>query len=482
MFDEAYRREMDRVTLTAGEKETIIQLLEEENPMKTRKYTFKAVLVAAVLAVAMLVSALAVELTVGWENFLGRTPKDAVTAVGESAVMGDHTLTLQEAIVDDHGVAFLLALTRNDGGVIEGDPQINGNIYHWDVKVDGEYPNMSRSALPPSIRSEDGKTVYYCTEFENENEDSESLVGRTVTFLCRGLADMDWSEEELAMTKETVSLAPLASVAQRVDMSYKDITVFGKENEELNALVAEQSKQAAIPLARMDSTKVKVSAVLFVEDGLAVAVGDDEDLCRQGDYLISGGNAVSLRDTRTGETWGCNGYVRQGAGDEFFYLSIFKDCPLTEEDIPFVEVTVYYRMEKVLFDQPVELSFLIPEGRQMTKMLDQNVDFFYYGDCSSHVTQARASALRVRLSVDRMDRKEWLSGPERETAQANTLWTLVQKDGSQISLKVTSDRFDEELGAGWLDLEAQNEDGERQLIDPDKVEALMVGETLIPLK
>ena len=57
-------------------------------------------------------------LTVGWDSFLGRTPAEGVTAVGERAVTGEYTLTLQEAIVDDEGAAFLLALTRNDGGVL----------------------------------------------------------------------------------------------------------------------------------------------------------------------------------------------------------------------------------------------------------------------------------------------------------------------------------------------------------------------------
>lgn len=69
-----------------------------------------------------MVGAFAVELTVGWESFLGRIPREAVTDVGVSAVTGDYTLTLQEAIVDDSGAAFLLALTRNDGGCWRGTP------------------------------------------------------------------------------------------------------------------------------------------------------------------------------------------------------------------------------------------------------------------------------------------------------------------------------------------------------------------------
>ena len=107
--------------------------------MKKRTLHLRKPLLAAVLAAAMIVTAFAVELTVGWENFMGRRPaEEAVTAVGASAVTGDYTLTLREAIVDDTGAAFLLALTRTDGGVLEGDPRLNGRLYGWDILVDGE--------------------------------------------------------------------------------------------------------------------------------------------------------------------------------------------------------------------------------------------------------------------------------------------------------------------------------------------------------
>ena len=98
------------------------QPIQQEVISKKKALYLRAPLVAAALTAALVVTALAVELTVGWENFLGHTPKEAVTSVGVSAVTGDYTLTLQESIVDKDGAALLLALTRNDGGVLEGEP------------------------------------------------------------------------------------------------------------------------------------------------------------------------------------------------------------------------------------------------------------------------------------------------------------------------------------------------------------------------
>lgn len=195
-----------------------------------------------------------------WESFLGRTPREAVTDVGVSAVTGDYTLTLREAIVDDSGAAFLLALTRNDGGVLEGDPRLNGNLFGWDVKVDGERPTMSSSSWLP-ILSEDGRALYYCVEFEDEEQEPTRLLGKTVTFTCNGVADMAWTEEEVqAVRRETVSLALLAGAVRQLDMSYGDICK-GVNGPEVLALVEELSARASVPLTKWGEDKAQISAL-----------------------------------------------------------------------------------------------------------------------------------------------------------------------------------------------------------------------------
>lgn len=482
---ERYNKMMGQLGMDQQTKAAMLERLTQAQTDTAEKPALKhksalpgKVLLAACLAAVLAVGAAAVSLTVGWESFLGRTPREAVTPVGASAVTGDYTLTLQESIVDEDGAAFLLALTRNDGGVIEGDPQINGNIYHWDVKVDGAFPNMGMWDHQ-SILSDDGKTAYYCVEFEAQGEewDTEHVTGKTITFQCDGVADMDWTEEERAMTQETVSLAPLALSAQQVDMSYEDLTVFSEKNDELCALVAEQASQAAIPLARMASPRVNVSAVLFTKDGLAVAVGDEEGLYRQGQYLISGGRALCLVDTRTGETWNCDGCVRRGKEAPFF-LSLFRDCPLTKADLPYVEVTVCYTAEKVLSDQPVELSFVANVSRQTEVEFDRDVDFRYHGgDCSVHAVGVQASPLRLLLNIDQIDR--WL----QESGGADyTKWELVNRDGSRTLLKVGGlYPCDETQEIGRIKLVAVNEAGDRRLIDPDQAAALSIGGVEIPL-
>lgn len=476
MFSEEYRRDMDQVVLTTQEKEMILRLLEEEKTMKTVKFNFKAILIAAALCVAMIVSALAVELTVGWESFLGRTPQKAVTTVGESAVTGDYTLTLQEAIVDDDGAAFLLALTRNDGGVLEGKPE----PLYWDIKVEGEFPNMSMGSQQP-IRSEDGKIIYYCFEFEAQGEkwDEDCVTGKTITFQCDGVADADWTEEEIErIRRETVSLAPLAQTVQRLDVSSKDL-YRPKQREELVPLVEELSAQATIPLTKKGEGKVWVSAVLISDDALPiVVVHNDRSPVRQGQYLISNGTALTLTDTRTGEQWGCTGFTWQG-DDEGFYLCDFQDCPITEDTLPYFEVTVDYGTQKLLSDEPMDLSFVADDSYQTTVALDKDITFNYIGDCTAHVTGANISALRLELTFDQMDRAgwDWENHPEK-----NTKWAVIEGDGTQVLLCPPMIRQDQETGAGYIRLEGLDENSDRRLIDPDQVETLMVGETVIPLK
>lgn len=475
MFRNEYRKDIEAVGPTEEQLARLTAMLaeQEETPMKTRKFTFKPVLIAATLAAVMLVSALAVELTVGWESFLGRTPPEgAATDVGVSAVTGDYTLTLRESIVDDDGAAFLLALTRNDGQVLAGDPALS----FWDVEVDGEFPNMSMG-VQPSIRSEDGKTVYYCVEFEAEGEewDKDSVLGKTITFQCDGVVDKEWTEEELALTTEKVSLAPLAQTARQVDLRYDDICA-GEGDEELLPLVKELSAQASVPLTRPGEGKSRVSAVLFSEDGLMVAVDDWNGAVQQGQYRIGQGAALVLTDTRTGEKWNCSGYVKRG-GETGFYLSAFLDCPLTQEDLPYVDVTVSYQMDKVLSDQPVELPFTASEGLQTTETLDQDITFNYLGDFSAHLTGARISALRVRLAFDRGERAGW----DWENRADTSSWAVRYKDGSQVPLGLPTIKDEELDGTGWIGLEGRDENSNRLLIDPAQVEAILVGETVIPL-
>lgn len=476
MFSETYRREMDQVVLTAQEKEEILRVLKEEKPMKTKTVTLKTVLIAAAVAVAMVVSALAVELTVGWENFLGRTPRNAVTAVGERAVTGDYTLTLQEAIVDDDGAAFLLALTRNDGQILEGKPE----FYGWDVKIDGEFPNMATECQQP-IRSEDGKTVYYCVEFEAQGVewDKESITGKTITFQCDGVADADWTEEEIErIRRETVSLAPLAQTVRRLDISSKDL-YSPKQRKELVPLVEELSAQATIPLTKKGEGKVWVSAVLISDDALPiVVVHNDRSPVRQGQYLIGNGTALTLTNTRTGGQWGCTGFAWQG-DNKGFYLCDFQDCPITEDTLPYFEVTVDYGTQKFLSDEPIELPFVAGDGYQTTVSLDEDITFNYIGDCTAHLTGASISALRLELTFDQMDRAgwDWENHPEK-----NTKWAVVEEDGTQVLLCSPMIRQDQETGAGYIRLEGVDENSDRRLIDPGQVEALMVGETVIPLK
>lgn len=478
-MDKHWENLSENLKLSDGSRERIRAQLaaqpvqQEVTSMKKKPLYLRAPLIAAALTAALVVTALAVEWTVGWESFLGRTPREAVTSVDVSAITGDYTLTLQESIVDEDGAAFLLALTRNDGGIIEGDPRINGNLYYWDVKVDGERPNMSSSSYGP-IHAEDGKTVYYCVEFEGQQ--TETLQGKTITFLCDGIVDMAWSEEEIDLVRrETVSLAPMAPAAKQLDMNYSDVRE-GEHKPEIQTLIQELSAQAAVPLTKKGEGKAQISAILFTNDGTPmVVVSNSRGQVRQGQYLIAFCTAFALTDTRTGETWECTGFNWWG-DDDGFYLCDFEGCPITKDDLAYYEVTVNYGAEKVLSDEPVELSFSADVGRQVIKTLDEDVDFFHYGSYSAHITEARVSALRLRLTVDEMERASW----EMDRSADNTQWALVEKDGTQVLLSAPRIMQDKETGGGYIWLEGINKNYDRRLIDPDKVAALSIGGHEIP--
>lgn len=435
----------------------------------------RTALLAACLAAGLTVGALAAGLRVGWDSFLGRTPTEGVTAVGERAVTGEYTLTLQEAIVDDDGAAFLLALTRTDGGVLEGKPRLEGNLFRWDVEVEGERPTMSSGARQP-ILSEDGKTLYYCVEFEGQ--EMGGLMGKTITFLCRGVADMEWSEAETEeIGRETVSLAPLAGTARRLEVDHEALYSPGKR-EELIPLVAELSARAVVPLTKMGEGGAQISAVLFTGDGHPIVTVDNRrGQVRQGQYLTAYCTAQVLTDTRSGENWGCTGHTWVGDDEKGFYLCYFDGCPMTAEDLPYLELTVNYGVEKVLSDEPAELSFSTNVGHQTSVEMDETVTFRYYGDCTAHVTGATISALRVSLTVDGMERTIW----DWVVSGDNTRWVLLEKDGRQVPLTPPKIRVDGETGRGRLLLEGYDR-GERILIDPDQAEALLVGEKRIPLQ
>lgn len=443
--------------------------------MKKKTMYLRMPLAAALLMVALMGTALAVELTVGWESFLGRTPREAVTPVDVSATTGEYTLTLKETIVDDDGAAFLLALTRTDGGVLEGKPRLEGNLFRWDVEVEGEKPNMSSGAQQP-ILSEDGKTLYYCVEFEGQ--EMGGLMGKTITFLCRGVADMEWSEEEMEeIRRETVSLAPLAGTARWLEMDRETLYGPGKR-EELIPLVAELSARAAVPLTKMGEGGAQVSAFLLTGDGHPmVTVDNRRGQVRQGRYLTAYCAAQVLTDTRSGEEWGCTGRTWVGDDEKGFYLCSFDSCPMTVEDLPYLELTASYGAEKVLSDEMVELSFSTSVGRQRVVALDEDIAYNFYGDCTAHVTGGKISALRISLTVDSMERAGW----DWTNSANNTRWALLEKDGGRVFLRPPMIRQDEETGAGYIRLEGVDENNDRRLIDPDRVAALFIGDTEIPL-
>jgi len=439
-----------------------------------RRHPLRVALLAAVVAALMVTTALAVGVSGAWQRFFSGGAGGTVTQVGASAVTGDYTLTLEESIVNEDEATFLLALTRTDGGVLEGKPRIDGNILHWDVMVDGQSPNMGMTHQEP-ILSEDGKAVYYCLTFRNESlEAGESLIGREITFVCKGVADMNWTEEEDANIRmETISLAPMAETAVVTTRSWEELTAEGFGTRSLENL--DQVGDAALPLALGGGKAAQVAGVIFTADGPAVAVNWLTDRCWQDNYLAVEGVPYRLTDTRTGESWGMNGFLRFGDSPET-YLSRFSDCPLAAEDLPYLELTVRYQMEKVLSDQRVELTFRTEKGGGMTKTVGQDVRVTYISQYKGTLTDVRISSLGLRLDMEDIT----IVGHSEDFTSA-AVGRLVMEDGTELTLQGGGNYLDAHKGQGYLELRPQDAQGNRVLIDPAQVKTLYLGECEIKL-
>lgn len=476
---EQYCSELDRLSVDRAGKEALAQWLVEGEMSSIRQarrptYALRPALIAACLALALAVGAVAAGLGGAWQRFFPGSVGDNVTQVGASAITGDYTLTLEEAIVDEDGAAFLLALTRTDGGVLEGKPRLSGNVFGWDVKVDGKSPNMGLRHQEP-IRSQDGRAVYYCVEFQDTSlEPGETLIGREITFVCKGVADVDWSQEEMdRIRSETVSLAPMADAWVETAEGWEELTDGAFQTQSLDLL--DQVKDARIPLALGDGQVAEVAGVIFTADGPAVAASWLVDRYWQDRYLAVEGIPYRLIDTRTGESWGMNGFLRLGDSPET-YLSRFPDCPLTAEDLPYVELMVYYQMEKVLSDQRAELTFLAEKGGGVTTEVGQRVAFDAHFRYEGNLNRVRVSSLGLRID---MEDAVW-DLPE-DNAASYTAGRLVMKDGAEWSLCARGYHMDTDTGRGWLGLEPQDAQGDRALIDPAQVKTLVLGECEIEL-
>ncbi len=471
---ERYNHMMEQICLDDHAKEAMLaRLTQSQGGARTTKRKMplpRRMLLAACLAAALAASALAGGWLGGWESFFGKVPDNVTTPVGVSAQSGDYTIALEETIVDEDGAAFLLSLRRTDGGVLEGEPQLSGNTLHWDIKVDGKRPHRTMTQQEP-VRSEDGRSIYYCLEFQDEGVGpKETVINKEITFVCNGVVDASQSEEFIRAKTETISLAPMAKAAPTVEQSWEELfTDVEKRSENLSRL-AEEMTECRIPLALGDGQVACVSSVIFTADGPAVAVDWMVDRYEKGQYVMMNAFPVRLTDTRTGKSWENSQGVAEGKNTGI-YVALFGDCPLTAEELSRVELSVDYKMDKVLSDQQAELSFRVENSGVVTKELDQMVgygDLYYEG----RLSYVRISALRIRLYMVDADRVGSFDGQRQ----------LVMEDGDKVTVHFGQRRIDTDLGRGWLDLEPRDAQGNRIIIDPTKVIALQLDDTRIDLK
>ncbi len=171
-----------------------------------------------------------------------------------------------------------------------------------------------------------------------------------------------------------------------------------------------------------------------------------------------------------------NGFVRGGHSSKT-YLSRFSDCPLTAEDLPYLELTVRYQMDKVLSDEPVELTFRAKKGGGVTKSVDRDVRVDYFSHYEGTLTDVRISSLGLRLNMEDVA----LTGYVAEHSSSAMVGRLVMEDGTQWTLRGGGNYLDTEAGRGYVELRPRDAQGNRVLIDPRAVRTLILGDCEIDL-
>lgn len=436
---------------------------------------FRTVLIAAVVAALFVTVAMAVGLLGGWEAFFGKVPENVTTPVGVSTTSGDYTIALEETIVDEDGAAFLISLRRTDGGVLEGKPE----LYDMWLSITGSPASMGFHNQKP-ILSDDGTTVYCCFQFEHDNKDVETLMGRELVISFAGIINDKWTEDENdAVRLETVSLASLAPVIKQSQVNfgiYADM-----EDPDFVAamdLLYNSVIPGSLALSKHSEGEFSLAGGVLSQDGksLALALYQPEGSIRKNNYLIRWADVIALTDTRMGERADIDD-APWGRGD--YNVALFElSQPLTLDELTYLEATVEYDTVKYLSDVPFELAFTVTDnGYRKEYTLDRQVDVRFAlrsHRYDLHATALQISALGLRLSFDAVE------STEKDPAE-NTTCKLIYNDGTEVLL---------EGGAGlggaieWPEKQPYLTflPVENVLLDPDRAVALRIGDTHIDLK
>lgn len=437
------------------------QRAEGNTAALTRRHLPRAALVAACLVLALAVGAAAVGLSGNWYRFFGMVPENAVTTVGVSQTSGDYTLTIEDAMADNNGVVLLFALTRADGGEVDPEASLQAGNRPETFMVDGE--RFGGGGFNDSQLSEDGKTLYLWYEMrDNSVQGDDGPLGKNLTFQADCVAKRIFHMGEGIPT----SLAPLA------ELEISEVSCGGVHDADydakLNAALAPQEIHIPLPLdEQFPAYGIRGAAV--TDNGLAIAIGGRNSV--NGDLSCTGIWPDELIDTRDGTAYGGrSGHRVELADGTHAMLWSFYDCPLTVEDLPYLELTVDYEVDQILSEEPFSLKFTVDSGAAEVIPVDRDVEVT---GLTLHVTELRLSALGLTLNFT-----DDTSFDLYETGGAPV---LELTDGTSIQTTWTggNERPDGTCAVSFST--AGLEPGERAFFDTDQIASVRFGDLEVPM-
>lgn len=399
-----------------------------------------------------------------WGDFFGHIPANAISTVGVSQTAGDYTLTIEDAIVANDNAMLLLSLRRADGGQINPNAHLRTNSLSAKLLVDGERVG-SDGFEGGTQRSEDGTTLYFCFEASHHGTwEIPNLVGATLTLEADGVGIelYNWDGYYFVLT-DPISLAPLAG------LDLPDWTGKVSENsrgETQKIIQSVEAQNIMLPLPRSEEFPDEtLRGAVITDDGLSLVITQKQ--CRSGDLVCTAAFPETLIDTRDGTQY--NSSVCMGGAmtdGTWAMLCTFQDCPLTAEDLPYLELVVGYELDQILSDEPFSLDFTTDSTSAVTLTFEAPVTV---NGVELHPTEMRLSALDASI------------GFEDGLSLAVTLYTdgspvLHMADGTEIALKYGGGAGSVEDGPCTIHFSAKDENDERIFFDTRQIQSITFGD------
>ena len=367
-----------------------------------------------------------------------------------------------DAVADDSNIMLLLALRRADGGPINPEARLNTNSMDLSLKVD----EMLFGRSTDYQLSSDGKVIYICYENTGIPID-ESILGKPITLSADGVAVTLRDDKGTPRIRcdTPVSLAPLAE-AEIPDFSQSDGTI----QEIVRAAVA-QRVTIPLPMSEQFPT-LTIRGAAMTADGLSLVVNEERGTF--GDLVCTDVYCEALVDTRTGERYEIEAGYGTGLEDSsWVMLWFFQECPLTPEDLPYLEVEVSYAIDRILSDKPFSLIFTLDDTSGLLLTLDGEL---VLDGLTLHPVELRLSPLELRLSF----------ADDAETAfslcEDGTAPVLHLTDGTEIATHWKGGRHLSEDTLPTVSFHAEDADGQRIFINPGQVVSITFGNLEIPVE